>query len=59
MKQQMRKKGRKKMMRETTRGIKKIKGRTTRGRKKMVRRKRRPIGTSWNLGKTCGSNLNE
>ena len=55
----MRKKGRKKMMRETTRGIKKITGRTTRGRKKMVRRKRRPIGTSWNLGKTYGSNLHE
>ena len=32
---------------------------TTRGRKKMVRRKRRPIRTSWNWGKTYGSNLNE
>ena len=46
-------------MRETTRGRKKIMRRTTRGRKKMVTRKRKPIGTSWNCGKTCRSNLNK
>ena len=55
----MRKKGRKKIMRERTRGRKKIMRRTARGRKRIVRRERRPIGTSWNWGKTCGGNLDK
>ena len=46
-------------MRETTRGRKKIMRGTTGRRKKMLRGKRRPIRTSWNWCKTCGSNLNK